>query len=59
MTNGDKIRAMSDEELVDKLYAHYSDVELLPSKFCAETSSEDCNSECEICLLNWLKKEIN
>lgn len=58
MTNGDKIRNMSDEELVNRLYSHYADVELLPAKFCYEMASEYCNSECEICFLNWLKQEV-
>ena len=52
MTNGDKIRAMTDEELADKLTDkcavcayHYAECE---TKFCL----------CEEGVLKWLKQEV-
>lgn len=44
MTNGDKIRSMTDEELVDIICCQY--------KEC-----KDLNGECNKCLLDWLRQE--
>ena len=55
MTNGDKIRAMSDEELSVLL------VEQSENGLCALSvfeKSASCRShECENCIENWLKEE--
>ena len=53
MTNGDKIRAMTDEELA----------EILPNKSmwnCPPDIKEKggCPGKCVSCWLNWLKQEI-
>ena len=54
MTNADKIRQMSDEELLKRL--DYSGL-------CRdEMTLEDCekhNGKCTDCLLDWLGKEAN
>ena len=48
MTNADRIRAMSDEELADRLDCPY----------CMEPDL--CNSEqhCNDCILEWLKEPV-
>ena len=50
-TNGDKIRAMSDEELVE----HFG--EFMPDdKFCTGICNED--HDCDKCRLEWLKQPV-
>jgi len=50
MTNGDKIRAMSDEELLDFLYGRFLN--------CPPNSKSECPLlDCDRCWLDWLKKE--
>lgn len=47
-TNGDRVRQMTDDELV----------ELLNSAVCSYT--EEClDSDCEICAWKWLEKEVS
>lgn len=46
MTNADKIRAMTDEELVKHIVCEY--------QIC-ERDELDCNS----CILDWLKQEVS
>lgn len=53
MTNGDKIRSMTDEELVDNFYmAEY------PTRFClADDKDSVCYDDCRECFINYLKQE--
>lgn len=54
MTNGDKIRAISDEELAEILFDECT-THIKPKTFedmCAET--DDCLN----CVVKWLKKEV-
>jgi len=53
MTNGDRIRAMTDEELADEF--SYSGCH-------KQSNPEICRKhtgECERCWLDWLKKEVS
>lgn len=56
MTRGDKIRAMSDEDLADILYDSID-----PDKYCGCPEDEDCdkNVPCRECLIEWLREEEN
>ena len=58
MTNGDKIRAMTDEELADFLF---KGSELGFPAWCFETIPEgdpcDMEFSCRTCGKNWLKQE--
>ena len=47
MTNADKIRTMSDEELAD----------FLGGKGCIDCTRECEEAKCESCWLEWLKQE--
>lgn len=62
MTNGDKIRSMTDEELVDNFYmAENPDIRLYPTGFCfAMPVGEDgvCYDDCRECFINYLKQEV-
>lgn len=49
-SNADRIRAMSDEELVKVIYR------VCPSGFCTCWNLSAVN--CEQCWLNWLKQEV-
>ena len=51
MTNADRIRNMSDEELVDIL---------LLDEYCSEivTKRGKCLPFCSVCLLEWLQAEV-
>lgn len=55
MTNADRIRVMTDEELAE--WIHPYAVENFPEKYCNEGCKED-NVDCIGCLLHWLKKEV-
>ena len=57
MTNADKIRAMTDEEIA-KLFAYGTDC---PSdgKLLANCPFHDDATECQSCWLEWLQKEAN
>ena len=56
MTNADRIRSMTDEELAEWMHETiYNEGESL--FLCDETPSNNC-SECEKCYLAWLKTEI-
>lgn len=52
MTNAEKIRNMSDEELADALFA--SCLELMNLEGC--TNTDNCEV-CERCVLDWLRSE--
>lgn len=49
MTNADRIRAMSDEELA-KVIADACDCDLI--------SGLSCHGECCDCILDWLRQEV-
>lgn len=49
MTNADRIRSMTDEELADLL----SGENIYP--WCLK---EPCSEECRECILSWLKEEV-
>ena len=49
VTIGDRIRAMSDEELVEYFWESFDD-----DKFCTGVCNEEKN--CDLCRLAWLKK---
>lgn len=49
VTNGDRIRAMSDEELVELFWESFDD-----DKFCTGVCNEERN--CDLCRLAWLKQ---
>lgn len=50
MTNADKIRQMSDEELAERFKL----------EICKMVSIEECQGEnCKACRLKWLRKEAN
>ena len=51
MTNGDRIRAMSDEELAELIADDWCEV-----IYCPEAPF--CNGNCVIHILDWLKKEV-
>ena len=51
VTNADKIRAMSDEELANH-FAFYKFI--CPANI---ENSEQCIKECEKCWMNWLQQE--
>lgn len=52
MTNADRIRAMTDEELAEFLTS--------PRSVCPKYDCETCHNDnpCEECICEWLKKEI-
>ena len=52
MTNADKIRAMTDEEL-----ARFFDMIMEGCPFCP-ASRDECEYECRVAWLNWLKQEV-
>lgn len=47
VTNGDKIRSMTDEQLARYLIPYV----------CAMHHVRDCQSDCDDCALQWLRKE--
>ena len=50
MTNADRIRAMTDEELAEFLCC--------PQSVCPVDDCEECyDDKCQKCVLKWLKKE--
>lgn len=49
-TNGDRIRAMTDEELADFIASG------IPSAVCKGTCVDD-SDPCELCVLDWLKQK--
>ena len=55
MTNADKIRAMTDKEMADTIYA-------CPPDYAKLSEDEICikfNDECKACWLDWLQKEAD
>lgn len=56
MTNGDKIRSKTNEELVDVFMDAGHDYPAYCNPILAENS---CDYDCRKCCLEWLNKEIN
>ena len=54
MTNADRIRAMTDEELA-KFVPNWSYTNACK---CDEKPYVDCNNECEKCVLEWLQQPV-
>lgn len=54
MTNADRIRAMSDEELAKWItYACDADLEM----FCSNPKrTRPCDKSCDLCAIDWLKQ---
>ena len=52
VTNADRIRAMSDEELAEWLSDMHDAVT------CPNNGAIDCNPSCKRCWLDWLKQEV-
>ena len=52
MTNADRIRAMTDEELA-KFIPNWSYTDACK---CVEKPYVDCNNECEKCVSEWLQQ---
>lgn len=50
MTNADRIRAMSDQELAKLMMG-------IPDIPCDEKMTPTCN-DCEPCILEWLKRPV-
>ena len=55
MTNGDKIRGMTDEELAEMLDIY--DVEEV-CEHCAHHGDLACHNKCYAGILAWLKQEV-
>lgn len=55
MTNADKIRNMSDDELVEVFMDAGHDFPV----YCNPIASEVCDFDCGKCCLEWLKEESN
>ena len=59
-TNADRIRAMSDEELVKEFIDTMSDEMFFNCPVCkTKTESECFASNCEKCWVEWLKQEVD
>ena len=67
MTNADRIRSMTDEELADFL-CHWDDCltteglgynteNVCGTWICTAPGGGDINGECQVCALAWLKQE--
>ena len=52
ITNADRLRAMSDEELAEFI----SNWSYTNACKCEEQSYADCNLKCEECVLDWLQQ---
>ena len=53
VTNADRIRAMTDDELAEWLSDMHDAVT------CPNGGAIDCNPSCKRCWLNWLKQEVD
>ena len=51
LTNADRIRAMTDEELAEFL--------MKPTRIIPKYECEDCENDCTECVLEWLKEEAD
>ena len=57
MTNADRIRAMTDEEMADLFIEKHDDENYFacPVRFFRGCSKSDCM----VCFLDWLKQEVS
>lgn len=55
MTNGDRLRAMSDEELAEMMVFGAG---AFGCGVCREPSSEECDLNCDERCLEWLRKPV-
>lgn len=55
MKNGDRIRAMTDEQIADILC--FADCETGKVK-CPAINNQHCNGDCCVHFLRWLKQEV-
>ena len=51
MTNADRIRVMSDEELAKLIYSDWCDIACSPE-------TQNCNMDCIDKILDWLRREV-
>ena len=62
MTNGDKIRAMSDEELTEILLCPYDTagdpIDIMPCMKDGEMQEFVLPKDCRACTLKWLQREV-
>lgn len=56
MTNSDRIRNFSDEELA--IHIANSFQTLICEELCGEDLQGECDGECERCSLQWLQAEV-
>ena len=58
MTNGDRIRRMTDEELTEIVFCPYDTAgdpeEIMPCLFEQETQGMVAQEKCKACMLDWL-----
>lgn len=54
ITNADRIRSMTDEELAEWLAKHNE-----RSAVCPNFGAHDCQASCRKCWLDWLKQEVS
>ena len=57
LTNVDRIRGMTDEELADYAYKVLGNYCCPPEREHATKTCNDMNTDCEKCWLDWLKQE--
>lgn len=62
MTNADKIRSMTDEELANLLAEEPIFIRVFFPKYCEIVMDDEnpgfCDDDCHECILNWLKREV-
>ena len=59
MTNADKIRAMTDEELAVVLRDNCGNRECPPYHVTDLFPDDECLESCKMCWLDWLKQEVS
>ena len=58
ITNGDRIRAMNDEKLAEFLQKNRGGCRALTTEsYVCDFYTEDLNTDCNACWLDWLKQE--
>ena len=56
VTNADRIRNMSDEELAE--FIHKTKFDQGSNLFTCEEPPVNCHEECKECYMDWLQKEV-
>ena len=57
-SNADRIRAMTDEELAELLHKNRGGCRALTTEsYVCDFYTEDLNTDCKACWLDWLKQE--